>query len=90
MIQGKIDLNRAKVRVAGDLSSQGIAEIEAEKKMEESKAEDLLSQFEVDMGLKTPETAGVKPQEKTLGEKQAEPSAQQKEDALKDIEKQLG
>jgi phage shock protein A len=90
VIQGKIDLNRAKVRVAGDLSSQGIAEIEAEKKMEESKAEDLLSQFEVDMGLKTPETAGVTPQEKTLGEKQAEPSAQQKEDALKNIEKQIG
>ena len=90
VIQGKIDLNRAKVRVAGDLSGQGIKEIEAEQRMEETKAEDLLSQFEVDMGLKTPETAGVKPQEKTLGEKQAEASVQQKEDALKDFEKQIG
>lgn len=87
MIQNKIDGNRAKVRVAADLSSQGIAEIEAEKRMEESQAEDLLAQFEVDMGLKTPETAGVKPQEKAMG--QAEPSAVEKEAALKDFEKEV-
>jgi phage shock protein A len=90
VIQGKIDTNRAKVRVAGDLSGQGIAEIEAEKKVEESKAEDLLQQFEVDMGLKTPETAGVQPQAKSLGEKQAEATPEQKEDALKSFEKQIG
>ncbi|MBI4558226.1 MAG: PspA/IM30 family protein [Candidatus Hydrogenedentes bacterium] len=90
VIQQKIDLNRAKVRVAGDLSGQGIAEIEAEKRMEETQAEDLLRQFEVDMGLKTPETAGVKSQEKALGGTVSEPTAEQKESALKEIEKQIG
>jgi phage shock protein A len=90
LIQDKIDGNRARVRVAADLSNQGVAEIEAEKRMEESQAEELLSQFEVDMGLKTPETAGVKPQEKTLGQTAVtEPSAQEKDDALKNFEKQI-
>ncbi len=88
MIQNKIDVNRAKVRVASDLSSQGIAEIEAEQRMEASQAEDLLQQFEVDMGIKTPETAGVQPQEKTLGEAEAPPEA--KESALKEFEKEIG
>jgi phage shock protein A len=91
MIQEKIDLNRAKVRVASDLSSQGITEIEAEKRMEDAMGEDILQKFEVDMGLKTPETAGVQPQEKALGQKAAEETAAaEKENALKDVEKQLG
>lgn len=90
IIQQKIDLNRAKVRVASDLSGQGIAEIEAEKRVEEAQAEELLRQFEVDMGIKTPETAGVKPQEKTMGQAQAEPAVTDKENALKDFEKQIG
>ncbi|KXK30408.1 MAG: PspA/IM30 family protein [Candidatus Omnitrophica bacterium] len=88
IIQNRIDTNRAKVRVASDLSSQGIAEIEAERRKEEAEAEGLLQQFEVDMGLKTPETSNVQQQEKSLG--QAESSAAQQEDALKEIEKQLG
>lgn len=67
VIQDKIDLNRAKVRVAADLSDEGIETIEAEKNMESAMAEDLLSQFEVDMGLKTPETAGITPSAKNLG-----------------------
>lgn len=67
VIQDKIDLNRAKVRVAADLSDEGIEEIEAEKRMEEAMAEDLLSQFEVDMGLKTAETAGIEGSDKSLG-----------------------
>lgn len=90
VIQQKIDVNRAKVRVAGDLSGQGVAEIEAEKRMEETQAEDLLRQFEVGMGLKTPETADVKAQEKALGGTQDEPTPEQKEAALKEIEKQVG
>ncbi|MBF0531140.1 MAG: PspA/IM30 family protein [Deltaproteobacteria bacterium] len=87
VIQDKIDLNRAKVRVAADMSGQGIAEIEAEERMQKAVADDLLNKFEVDMGLKTPETANVQAQSKTLGTDQA--SAQQKEDALKDFEKNL-
>ena len=88
VIQRQIDTNRAKVRGASDLSGQGVEEIEAEKRMESAMAEDLLTQFEVDLGLKTPETAGVEPQEKTLG--QEEQTAEQREQALKDVEKQLG
>ena len=67
VIQEKIDLNRGKVRVAADLSNEGIETIEAEKAMEQALADDLLSQFEVDMGLKTPETAGIATSSKSLG-----------------------
>ncbi|NUM52208.1 MAG: PspA/IM30 family protein [Candidatus Hydrogenedentes bacterium] len=90
VIQRQIDTNRAKVRVAADLSGQGIQEIEAERRVEEQQAEDLLRQFEVDMGLKTPETAGIQPREKTLGSEQPESSPEQKEAALKEVEKQIG
>jgi len=34
MIQGKIDKNRGKARVAADLSQEGLASIQAEEKME--------------------------------------------------------
>jgi phage shock protein A len=67
VIQDKIDLNRAKVRVASDLSDEGIETIEAEKAMESALAEDLLSQFEVEMGLKTAETANIGSSDKSLG-----------------------
>lgn len=90
IIQDKIDVNRAKVRVAADLSHEGIAEIEAEKRKEQFEAEDLLRQFEVDMGMKTPETAGVQEQAKSLGQAQQDATPQQREDALKDIEKEIG
>jgi len=67
VIQDKIDLNRGKVRVAADLSEEGIETIEAEKAMETAMAEDVLSKFEVEMGLKTAETAGIKAADKSLG-----------------------
>ena len=89
VIQERIDLNRGKSRVAADLSEEGIAELEAEERMEETMAEDLLQQFEVDMGLKTPETAGVQDEEKTLG-KEEEASPEQKEEALDEFEKEIG
>lgn len=88
VIQRKIDTNRAKVRVSADLSGEGVQEIEAEHRVEQAQAEDLLRQFEVDMGLKTPETAGIQPREKTLGS--AETSPEQKDAALKEVEKQIG
>ena len=91
IIQQKIDVNRAKVRVASDLSSQGIQEIEAEQRKDEAMAEDMLRGFEVDMGLRTPETANVPVEAKQLGQASAsEPTPEQKEDALKAVEKQLG
>jgi phage shock protein A len=67
VIQDKINLNRGRARVAADLSGQGVAEIEAEKRMEANMAEDALRQYEIDMGLVTPQTAGVAEQQKELG-----------------------
>jgi phage shock protein A len=67
IIQSKIDTNRGKARVATDLSSRGIVEIEAEEKMEKALAEDALRELEVDMGLVAPETAKESESEKDLG-----------------------
>ncbi len=67
IVQEKIDRNRATVRVAADLSGEGVEEIKAEKAMQESMAEDLLSRFEVDMGIKTPESANIQAATKAIG-----------------------
>lgn len=67
VIQDKIGLNRAKVRVAADLSSEGIEDIQREQAAESALADSALRQFEVDMGLVTPETAKVEATAKELG-----------------------
>jgi len=67
MIQGKIDKNRAKARVASDLSQEGLASIQAEEKMEKVMAEEALTQFEVELGLRSPETAKLADSAKDLG-----------------------
>jgi phage shock protein A len=67
VIQGKIDKNRAKVRVAADLSQEGIESIQAEERMEKSMAEDALSQFESELGLRSPETTKLSDATKDLG-----------------------
>jgi phage shock protein A len=67
VIQDKIDKNRGKVRVAADLSSKGIAEIDAEEKMQAVLAEEALTNFEVELGLKSPETSNIAPAAKDLG-----------------------
>jgi phage shock protein A len=67
VIQRKIDENRGKARVAADLSAKGIEAIKAEEAAEQAMAEDLLSKFEVQLGLKSPETAPVADTVKTLG-----------------------
>ena len=67
VIQRQIDENRGKARVATDLSGEGIADIEAEEQMEEAMAENALHQFEVELGLKSPETTPVAPVNKDLG-----------------------
>ena len=86
VIQEKIDLNRGAVRVAADLSEDGMETIEAEKAMEESMASDLLSEFEVEMGLKTAETADIQGSKKSLGPEVPETS--EEEQLLEDIEKE--
>jgi phage shock protein A len=67
VIQGKIDANRGKVRVASDLSSEGIAEIDAEERMQASMAEDALKDLEVELGMRAPETTPVVETQKDLG-----------------------
>jgi phage shock protein A len=67
VIQDKIGLNRAKVRVAADLSGDGLENIKREEAVEKSMADQALREFEIEMGLVTPETAGVKADDKELG-----------------------
>ena len=67
VIQQRIDQNRGKVRVAADLSQKGIAEIAAEERMQSVLAEEALSNFEVELGLKSPETSPVSQAAKDLG-----------------------
>jgi phage shock protein A len=67
VIQQRIDQNRGKVRVAADLSEKGIAEIKAEERMEAQLAEQALTDFEVELGLKSPDTATVTQATKDLG-----------------------
>lgn len=67
VIQEKVDKNRAKVRVSADMSSKGVADIEAETRMESQMAEDALKKMEMEMGLTTPATAQTAPAQKELG-----------------------
>ena len=82
VIQQKIDHNRGKARVAADLSSRGIDEIKSEQRLEEQQAEDALSRFEVELGLKTPESTPVTQADKDLGpavaERELGPAVEQK------------
>jgi len=76
VIQQRIDQNRGKVRVAADLSSKGIADIQAEEKMQQAMADQALSDFEVELGLKSPETSPVAQTAKDLGPAAAEKSTE--------------
>ena len=67
VIQQKIDQNRGKVRVAADLSERGMAEIKAEERMQGQLAEQALQNFEVELGLRSPETTPVVQASKDLG-----------------------
>jgi phage shock protein A len=67
VISDKISLNRAKARVAADLSSEGVVDIQHEQAMESALAEQALKDFEVELGLVTPDTAGVSETAKELG-----------------------
>ncbi len=54
VIQNRIDTNRAKVRVASDLSGEGLEEIKREQAMEKVLAEQALQEFETQSGLAPP------------------------------------
>jgi hypothetical protein len=68
VIEDKINLNRAKSRVAADMSGEGIEVIQAEEAMEQAMAEDALREFEIDLGLVSPETAEIEESTKQLGQ----------------------
>lgn len=72
ILQDEIDTNRAKARVTADLSEEGMEEIEREAAAEASLAEDALKQFEMDLGMITPQTANVSEETKDLGPRQTE------------------
>jgi phage shock protein A len=67
VIQDRIGLNRAKARVAADLSGEGVEDVRREQVMEKAMAEDALKEYEVQLGLRTPETAKVAEAAKELG-----------------------
>ena len=67
VIQDKIGLNRAKARVAADLSGEGLVDIKREEAVEQAMADQALRDFEVQMGMVTPETAGITETTKELG-----------------------
>ncbi len=67
VLQDQINKNRGKARVAADLSEQGIEQIERESAAESAMASDALRQFEMDMGMITPQTTGVSQEQKELG-----------------------
>jgi phage shock protein A len=73
VIQDKISLNRAKVRVAADLSGEGIEDVQREQAMEKAMADQALREFEVQLGMVSPETAGVAQAEKELGPAKEKP-----------------
>jgi phage shock protein A len=67
VLQDEIDQNRAKARVSADLSEQGMESIEREAAAEAAMAEDALKEFEIELGLITPQSANVVDEQKELG-----------------------
>lgn len=72
VLQDRIGRNRAKARVSADLSSDGIADIDREEAMESVLADDALREFEIELGLITPDTVDVEEEAKQLGPKETE------------------
>lgn len=67
VLQDKIDRNRAKARVAADLSEQGIETIAREEAAEAAMAEDALKEFEMELGLISPASTVAPDEQKELG-----------------------
>jgi phage shock protein A len=67
VVQGRIDTARGASRVATDMSEKGIADIEAEERMESVMADEALNDLEIELGLKTPETTPMVETDKDLG-----------------------
>ena len=57
LLQDQIDKNRGRVRVAADLSGEGVEDVKREIAVEKTMGEDALKEFEKEMGLATPASA---------------------------------
>jgi phage shock protein A len=66
-IQDQIDRNRGRVRVAADLSGEGVEEVKQDMAVEKAMAENALREFEKQEGLVTPETVKPTQTSKELG-----------------------
>ncbi len=66
VIQDKISLNRAKAKVASDLSETGLDQIKQEQAVEKAEAEMALQELEAQMGIRAPER--VKQEEEDVRE----------------------
>ncbi|HEY5923768.1 MAG TPA: PspA/IM30 family protein [Kofleriaceae bacterium] len=82
-IQRKIDTNRGKVRVAADMSREGMDKIQDDERLEKAMAEDALKDLEVDLGMRAPETTPVQQAQKDLGPAEAEAAKKELENLEK-------
>ena len=82
-IQRKIDTNRGKVRVAADLSREGMDKINEDERLEKAMAEEALQGLEVDLGMRAPETTPVQQAQKDLGPAEAEAARKELENLEK-------
>jgi phage shock protein A len=67
LMEEQIARHRGEARVAADMSSRGVEDIKAQKASEAALGENLLKQFEVELGLVNAESAPVTQAQKTLG-----------------------
>jgi hypothetical protein len=61
------------------MSGEGMEEIEAEEAMEAALAEDALREFEIDLGLVSPETEEIGESQKQLGQANPKQTAKESE-----------
>lgn len=67
LMQEQIAKHRGQARVAADMSSRGVEEIKAQQAAEAALGENLLKQYEVELGLVNAESAPQTAAQKTLG-----------------------
>lgn len=67
VIQDEINMCKGKVKVAADLSGEGIDEIKQSEAVEKALADQALRQFEIESGLVTPETTPIEASVKEFG-----------------------
>jgi hypothetical protein len=67
LMEEQIAKHRGQARVAADMSARGVDEIKAQQQAEAALGENLLKQFEAQLGLVNAESAPQTPTTKTLG-----------------------